>query len=332
MNRYSEMERRVLTRLQYGLEPVARPFQGLELPEAETLALLRRAIAEGLVRRFGGIFDARRLGYRSVLCALQCPQDQVEAKVAVIAAHPGVTHCYERRPLNGLSTWPPLWFTLALLQEEFDAGLAALQKELGACSSELLVLPALRRFKIDVTFDLRTTRREEPLQTPALSAAVESPPLRALSTVERTLVRAMDQQIPLTERPFDALAQGLGCAEEEVLSIVQAWRREGILRRMGAVLYHRQAGFRANAMCVWPVDGDCLQVGPRVAARSEVTHCYQRPRQESFPFDLYAMIHTADWHSAQELFEELSSGCGLAGGVLFASGREFKKSSMSYFV
>ena len=74
-----------------------------------------------------------------------------------------------------------------------------------------------------------------------------------------------------------------------------------------------------------------LSAGRRVAARPEVTHCYQRPRLEAFPFDLYAMIHTASWEATESLFLDISESCGLEGGELFISGREFKKSSMQYF-
>ena len=79
------------------------------------------------------------------------------------------------------------------------------------------------------------------------------------------------------------------------------------------------------------VEGDVIAAGRRVAARPEVTHCYQRPRLDAFPFDLYAMIHTGSWEETDALFRDISADCGLRGGELFASGREFKKSSMEYF-
>lgn len=330
METYSTTEMAVLTRLQHGVDPVARPFQGLALPEHSVVALLERAMADGLVRRFGAVFDSRRLGYRSMLCALDCPPVRLETQAAVIASHPGVTHCYERRPLIGDGQYPALWFTLALLHDVFGDGLAALRRQLG--SDPLLELPALRRFKIDVVFDLRTADRDEtfPGAAPALDRAVGES-FRDLFEPERELVRALDQQIPAVEQPFAVIAGQLGRREEDVLAQLQEWKRGGVLRRIAAVLNHREAGFKANAMCVWPVDGDVLAAGRRVAHRTEVTHCYQRPRTARFLFDLYAMIHTASWPQTRALFEDIAADCKLAGGELFASGREFKKSSMHYF-
>ena len=325
---FSDLEKKALTQLQRGVEPVARPFQGLALPEADVLELFVRIKAKGLLRRFGGIFDARRLGYKSILCALDVPPDQMDEKAAIIAAHPGVTHCYERRPLHGDGNYPKLWFTLAMLHDEYEQGLALLREQLAPAN--LFELPALRRFKIDVVFNLQTVDRDETF--PGIVPHVtDDESFRIYTADEQALVSALDQQIPLVARPFAAVAEQIGQTEEFVLSTLQEWKEQGILRRIGAILYHRKAGFKANAMCVWPVDGDMLEAGRRVAARPEVTHCYQRPRLDAFPFDLYAMIHTGSWEQTESLFADISSGCGLENGQLFASGHEYKKSSMQYF-
>lgn len=330
MDGYSNEEKHVLTRLQHGIEPVERPFTGLALPAPDVVALLERALADGFVRRFGAVFDARRLGYRSVLCALDCPPDRLDTQAAIIAGHPGVTHCYARRPLIGSADYPALWFTLAMLHDVFDDGLAALRHRLG--SDPLLELPALRRFKIDVVFDLRTVDRDETFPGATVtSEQTVGESFRDFTEPERELVRVLHQQIPAVERPFAVIAEQLGWRESDVLAQLQAWKREGVLRRIAAVLNHRQAGFKANAMCVWPVAGDVVGAGRRVAQRPEVTHCYQRPRVARFPFDLYAMIHTPSWPQTRALFDEIAADCKLAGGELFASGREFKKSSMHYF-
>ena len=328
MTDYSLLEKKLLTRLQRGVEPVSRPFQNLELSEEEVLELLIRSQDEGILRRFGGVFDARRLGYKSILCALDVPAEQMEEKAAIISAHSGVTHCYERNPFAGEGSYPRLWFTLAMLHEEYEQGLAELRAQLAPC--ELFKLPALRRFKIDVVFDLHTVDRDETF--PGMDPPViEEESFRTFTDEEKALVRALDQQIPLIAQPFAAIAEQIGQTETFVLSTLRAWKEQGVLRRIGAILYHRQVGFKANAMCVWPVGSNVAIAGRRVAARPEVTHCYQRPRLDAFPFDLYAMIHTSSWEETEALFQDISSSCGLIDGELFTSGQEFKKSSMKYF-
>lgn len=319
MDTYSKTEKQILTQLQRGIEITSLPFQ-----TSEMLEVLNKAQADGLVRRFGGVFDARRLGYKSILCALDVPKEQIKEKAVIIAAHSGVTHCYERVPV-GDGHYPNLWFTLAALHDEFDAEITSLNSSLASCHSPLLQLPALRRFKIDVVFDLTGN------ESMARTSVVPESGTPDFSEDEKKLVRAMDQKIPMVERPFKAVAEQIGQSEEFVLQTLRAWKELGMLRRIGAILYHREAGFTANAMCVWPVDGDIAAAGHCVAARSEVTHCYQRPRLDAFPFDLYAMIHAADREKIRDLFKGISSACGLSGGELFVSGREFKKTSMQYF-
>ncbi|MBM4152558.1 MAG: Lrp/AsnC family transcriptional regulator [Kiritimatiellaceae bacterium] len=332
MIEFSDVEKMVLTRLQRGVLPVERPFKGFELPEDSVVELLIRAKQQGILRRFGGIFDARRLGYQSVLCAYDCASELIDKKAALIAEHPGVTHCYERRPLHGSEPYPPLWFTLAMLRDEFHDGIASLRAQLKPECGTLYELPALQRFKVDVVFDLHGSGRDE-LQSGINPATLldQDDVYLSFSTEEKQLVRAMDQHIPLVTRPFAQLAEELGQTEQFFLETLTRWKEQGVLRRIGAILYHRKVGFSANAMCVWPIDGDVAEAGRRVAQRPEVTHCYQRPRMDGFPFDLYAMIHTQSWEQAEALYQTISTACELRAGRILGSVREFKKSSMTYF-
>lgn len=328
----TDPERNVLTVLQRGIDLVERPFSALALPEPAVLDLLRRARTAGVIRRFGGVFDARRLGYQSVLCAVDADPPAMNDLAAIVAAHPGVTHCYERRPFPESTHYPALWFTLALPHERFDDGLAALRRKLHPHA--FLQLPAVRRFKIDVVFDLRTRERDETFPgsaAPSFHGAVSPSSPAPLTDADRDLVRLLDGDVPLCARPFEALADELGMPVSSLLARLRDWSRQGVLRRIGIVLYHRRAGFTANGMCVWPVNGDIPAAGRRVAARPEVTHCYQRPRREGFPFDLYAMIHNGRPSDTRALFEELSDACALPDGEVFLSYREFKKTSMRYF-
>ena len=50
------------------------------------------------------------------------------------------------------------------------------------------------------------------------------------------------------------------------------------MRRFAAVMNHRSAGFKANAMGVWAVPEDQLEeIGPQMAGFAAVSHCYKRP-------------------------------------------------------
>ena len=62
-------------------------------------------------------------------------------------------------------------------------------------------------------------------------------------------------------------------------------KERGLLRRVAAILFHRRAGFSANGMGVWKVPEDrMLEIGPRMAAFRGISHCYQRPTYEDWPY------------------------------------------------
>jgi DNA-binding Lrp family transcriptional regulator len=340
---WNEKEASAIVALQRGLPLKERPFAAIGescgLTETAILDLLLRLTEAGDVRRFGGVFDARRLGYHSALCSLLVPRDRLPDVAAHVVALPGVTHAYERGWPEALPRdseggpagreWPNLWFTLAEPGDTFAPSLAALRT---ACEPFAIEeLPALRRFKIDVVFDLRTRDRDERVE-PLGAPIAQSSSVYVLNAAERSLVRRLQGDLPPQALFFRSLAEEAGISEAELLNQLRAWRSSGVLRRIGLLLKHREIGFKANGMCCWNVPAaEVAELGRRVAAFPEVTHCYERPPTERFPFRLYAMIHTPTWAGTQALFARISRETGLSDGQLLLSLTEFKKTSMQFF-
>lgn len=342
---WNEQEAAALVELQRGIPLSERPFEEVGktcgLSEAAVLALVRRLLSSGDARRFGGVFDARRLGYRSALCAMRVPRESLAEVAAKVASLRGVTHAYERGWPAELPpdspggpagrVWPNLWFTLAAPSATFAQELDALRASCAPFAID--ELPALRRFKIDVVFDVRTRDRDERVEPrPRSAPALDQGAVYQLDARQQDLVRSLQGDLPLSERFYGALAESLGMREEDLLAQLREWQSTGVMRRIGLLLRHREIGFKANGMCCWDVpQADVLECGRRVAAFPEVTHCYERPWMEKFPFRLYAMIHTPTWEGTQALFERISREAGLPGGQLLLSVAEFKKTSMQFF-
>ncbi len=65
--------------------------------------------------------------------------------------------------------------------------------------------------------------------------------------------------------------------------MIAALRRllaDGVIKRLGVVVRHRELGYRANAMVVWDVPDERVdEVGRTLAALPFVTLCYRRPRR-----------------------------------------------------
>ena len=339
----TEQEAAALVALQRGIPLTERPFAELGaacgLSEEAALSMARRLLEAGDARRFGAVFDARRLGYRSALCAMTLPRARLAEVAAKVAAVRGVTHAYERGWPTALppdlpggpdgQSWPNLWFTLAAPAVTFMQELESLR---AACQPYAIhERPATRRFKIDVVFDVRTRDRDERVE-PRLLVDRDAAPAVELDERGKGLVRLLEGDLPVTARFFEPLARQAGMSEAALLGQLRAWQDAGVLRRVGLLLRHREIGFKANGMCCWDLPAaEVTEAGRRVAAFPEVTHCYERPRMDVFPFRLYAMIHTPTWLDTQRLFERITREAGLTGGQLLLSITEYKKTSMSFF-
>ena len=108
-------------------------------------------------------------------------------------------------------------------------------------------------------------------------------------------------------------------------------RERGLIRKFGAVVRHREAGFTGNAMVVWAVPEDrCEQVGQVLSSFPEITHCYERSPAFEGKYNLFSMIHLRQ-QDIEEKIEAISAATGIQDYLILTSEEEFKKSSMEYF-
>ena len=114
-----------------------------------------------------------------------------------------------------------------------------------------------------------------------------------MDELDRRLVLATQNGLPLVSRPYDHLAESLGCSSEVVLARLQNMLDRGVIRRIGAVPNHYALGYIANGMMVFDLRDERVdEVGKMLGAMPQVTHCYRRPRRlPDWPFNLFAMVH-----------------------------------------
>ena len=147
------IDRQILMILQRGIAIAPRPYLamaeeiGADLSEEEVIRRIARMKDEHIIRRMSGFFDSRRLGYQSVLVAVQPEPGRFDDAVRAINRHPGVTHNYERDHAYSI------WFTLIAINRP------TLEHILDEIESEPSVAAMMRfamsqRYKIDVTFDV----------------------------------------------------------------------------------------------------------------------------------------------------------------------------------
>jgi siroheme decarboxylase len=320
----------IVDRLQLHMPLEPRPFRTigkeLGLAEADVLEQVRELKERRLIRQMSAIFDAGALGYQSSLVAARYEPDHLEAAAEVISSYPGVSHNYRREHEFNL------WYTVAVPGDRsLDTTVGALHQLSGAGSTRLL--PTLRRFKLGVRLAVgeRSPGNGQGDEDPA--AYGPAPEASPLSATDIAAVRALQDDIPICDEPFleVALREGFDSAEA-LLSVGRDLKQRGVMRRFSAILRHREAGFSSNGMVVWKAnERDCERLGPVLARFPEVTHCYQRPTYDDWPYSLFTMIHGRSNADIERCIQAMSAATGLGEFRVLYSTVEFKKRRVRYF-
>ncbi len=153
-----------------------------------------------------------------------------------------------------------------------------------------------------------------------------------LTDLEKKIITAVQDDIPITPRPFKAISDSIGISEAVFLKTLQELCDRGVIRRLGATLRHQKSGYEANAMTAWQVEEDRVEeVGQKMALFREVSHCYRRNPSSRWPYNLYTMIHARDENACVEIARGISRATAVTTYKLLFSRRELKKTSMEYF-
>lgn len=289
-------QQRLLNEFQHGFPLVAEPFADMATQIGVTvqslLAQLRTFQQQHIISRVGPVFRPNTIGV-STLAAMSVPEAGLEKVAAMISRYPQVNHNYEREHAYNL------WFVLN------DSDSASLEHTLACMSRQtghpILSLPLVKAYHIDLGFDLETGTKKK--QTGPCQHA--HTPHTALPEDYKPLIKATQKGLPLTERPYLAIAKKLKRTEQSVIAQLATLLQEGIIKRMGVIVQHRKLGFLANGMVVFDIPDTMVDaIAYELSAEPRISLCYQRPRREPhWPYNLFCMIHGK---SRQEVLEHVT--------------------------
>lgn len=152
-----------------------------------------------------------------------------------------------------------------------------------------------------------------------------------LDQIDRAIITQLQRDLPLVTHPFTVLGEEIGITEDEYLKRVQQLQSCGIMRRLAAVLRHRESGYIVNAMLVWRQDEDTAdEVGQRVAQLEAVSHLYLRAADEMWPYNMYAMVHSQSEEGLAAAAGKVAEISGQKDISVIRSVHEYKKTSMQY--
>jgi DNA-binding Lrp family transcriptional regulator len=153
-----------------------------------------------------------------------------------------------------------------------------------------------------------------------------------IDRLDRQILMALQGDLDDSPEPYARIADGLNVSEEEVIRRVRKMRDDGIIRRIGAMIRHIEAGISYNGMVVWKVEPDRVEeIGRTLAAFPEVTHCYERKPFGETGGTLFTMVHASSEEECLDIVKRMSQTVGVSHYEVLFSKRELKKISMTYF-
>ncbi len=309
-----DIDRHLITVLQKGIPFETEPFRlmgkRIGIDTAEVLLRIHSLKSIKLIREVSAIFDSRTLGYKGALVAMQFSPERIEDAVQVINQHPGVSHSARRNhPFN-------FWFKLAVPPPDLvEEHVQILTEASGA--EKALVLPTLRIYKAS-----------DEITDPVYHET----PGAELTNLEMHSIRVLQEDLPLTDKPFQFLARKLGMPEPRLFEMMHSFIKRGILRRFGATFYQKKAGVMATSLIVWQVPEERHdEVGASLAEFPEVAHCSKRPGYPEFSYSLYTMVYTSRSGESEALIQRMKQTIGPWPSAVLASTREYKKIRIKYF-
>ena len=280
----------------------------------------------GIVRRIGGIYDSQKLGFISRLCAGKV--SDVDKFATAVNGIPAITHNYVR------SHEYNVWFTVIA---ESEGEIRAVVE--GLCSTtdlhDVHILAATKKFKINTVMGKGADERNEDSRDSILSLRSRTDlPLQndsgnddrgvqfvtALSSSDRARIRIACGDIPHSLTPFADWGVPIEALRDDL-----AQKR---MRRFGAILRHQDAGFAFNAMVCFDAPA---AAGDVLAQKPYVSHCYERPSFDGFPYTLYAMMHAQSAAELETFIKGAAESIGNPDFKVLRSLRELKKTSFDFF-
>jgi len=306
----------LIDRWQHGFPLVEKPFEVVgrfaALDQDETIGIFRKMRENEVISRVGAVVRPNTVG-ASTLAAMQVPEERLEQVAALVSREPLVTHNYEREhALN-------LWFVIAGSgQEAIAATMQRINRQTGL---EVVDLPMFEAYHLGLGFSLGAA--------PPHRREVANPADYRPDPRDKAILAAIEDGLPLIERPYRAVADTLDLRQSEVIDRLDHMNASGIVTRFGCVVRHEKLGYRSNAMAVWDVPDDRLDgVVESFARHPKVTLCYRRPRHPPlWPYNIFCMVHARSRWDAFAVLDEinLEADTGLLRQAVLFSKRCFKQ-------
>lgn len=122
-----------------------------------------------------------------------------------------------------------------------------------------------------------------------------------MDKIDSQILQELQDNFPLSERPYEVVADRLHISKEELWDRVQLMLDEGVIRRMGASFDSNKLGFRST-LAAMSVDSELVDRAADVIGQFyEVTHSYLR----NDVFNIWFTLIAVDNNRIENILEQI---------------------------
>lgn len=323
-----KIDKLLLNRIQKEFPIHRTPFKILgelfSIDESEVISRIKVLKEQDqIIRTISPIFEGSKLGYHSALIALKVDIDNLAKIAEKINTMPGVSHNYRRDCEYNI------WFTLAIKTDQnIDNCISSFCKENNI--EKYLILPPIKTFKLNTSFNLSEIDR---VSISGSSKCCQKCNDYKIDDIDRKVIKELQVDLPIVSQPFEELAKNAGIEISEFVNRAEMLLAHGIIRRFCATIRHTNTGINYNALVVWSVDEDLIEVAGKIAsAESFVSHCYHRKSCPEWPYNFYTMIHANTENQLYSYIDKLDIVVNSSAKKVLKTLEEFKKTRTMYLV
>ena len=310
-----DKDRQLLGFLRKGINLTSRPFQdlaakiGADSGESEIFLRMISLREKNLAGSLTVVLNSQLLAYQSVWVAAKLPgsENEFDRVAARINEYPGVIKSQRRaHDFN-------FWFTLILPSvEPVEDHLHRLRQVSG--SEKLIMIPLIKRFKAGNAVE-----------------SFVSPGFLDFSNQEIEILRKIQEELPLLDRPFQKWARDLEMTETDFLENIKDFVKRGIVRRFAMIFPAEEKLSASQNMLVWQVPEEKQDaIAASISSFPGVSQCDRRRVLSEFPYPLVAFF-SSKTESVEETVLGIQKKIGKWPWVSIPVVSELKNSRPFYF-
>ncbi|MCW4029216.1 MAG: AsnC family transcriptional regulator [Candidatus Bathyarchaeota archaeon] len=131
-------------------------------------------------------------------------------------------------------------------------------------------------------------------------------PPATLTSTDKKIIQILQDQFPLTERPYQQIANQLNLTETQVLNRIKHLTKQGITPKIGAIIDTQKSGYAATLVALKVPPHKIDEVSAVINQYSGISHNYQREHAYNVWFTLRAATKTALDNTLSEIAQKTS--------------------------